>query len=111
MHWLDDRLEHTLRRGREWIAGSKPNVPELKDKATVAMADLLAAQQAQKGRAPVVRLPNGDYIWGNPYQAADPEWNVPEEVIKRQMQQQEYVEKKTRMYDVSRGAFGGIFGK
>lgn len=73
MTWLDDRLEHTLRRGREWLTGSKSNIQELKDKATTAVADLLAASSGTSKNPPVVRLPNGDYIWGNPYQAMSPE--------------------------------------
>ena len=119
-NWLDGRLDHTLRRGREWLApNTKPSIQELKDKATVAVADVLAAQAptvhlpGQDQKAPVVRLPNGDYIWGNPYQATNPEWKVPPEIIERQkqmqlqMQQQQYESAKKRGLI---GVVGGLFG-
>jgi len=105
MAWLDDRLNFTLRRGREWITGTKPVMQELKDKATMALADMLAAQDAQKGKTPVVRLPNGDYIWGNPYQAANEEW------VKNKMAQQQAAVKQQQEAELyARGMLGAVGG-
>ena len=105
MAWLDDRLNFTLRRGREWITGTKPVMQKLKDKATMALADMLAAQDAQKGKTPVVRLPNGDYIWGNPYQAANEEW-----VKNKLAQEQEAAHRQQEEAQRVRGMLGAVGG-
>lgn len=113
-NWLDIRLAHTLKRGAEWIAGSKPNVADLKDNATAAMADLLAAQQGQKGKVPVVRLPNGDFIWGSPYQAAPVDTEIPKEVLERYEHERNQYQHQDRtrqaQAQASLGLLGGIGG-
>jgi len=102
-NWLDGRLEHTLKRGREWIVGTKLNVvAELKAKATVAVADLLAAQAGP----PVVRLANGDLIWGKPYQAMPVDTEIPKEVLERYKYEQE----KYRLQQQNSRGIGGTVG-
>jgi len=111
MAWLDERLSLTLRRGREWITGNKPVLQELKNKATMALAEVLAAQAAvgqSPIKNPVVRLPIGDYIWGNPYQAANEEWvknkiAFQQDAIRRQQEEAARVQGTL-------GAVGGIGG-
>lgn len=124
MQWLDDRLGHTLRRGQEWLAPStKPKLQDLKDKATVAVADLLAAQKTNVTSGmgpPVVRLPNGDYIYGNPYQAARSDWSGNQEAMARMANEQKKYEamqdaQSERRYGfaiggVGSGGSGGVGG-